>query len=293
MPFSKTIYRETPMQFLDISTGKNIFNIPACLHNTCYVNFELNKQQTENINNYIKEENEDFEILPISLFDCPAIEKKNIISVNMYNVDNFVYRYINNKYNGVLSGSSSKIKKLSSIFSFIKKTGIPFETNIIGQLQNYNNITMCDIKTYVINKKTGEKGTMVLDYVSNIDFIDPINVYKQAKGNIKYNTTSCETRTCISSHFDKVEFSMYSNKKEDCVYNLSNEFISLHKRKYSRNGIYDEVFFDDSFLNTTVVSPLNSVDYNFYYNDMSFKQYHNMFYFPNDINIFVKFWKNI
>ena len=295
IPFSRTIYDATPVQLLDVTPNKNIFNIPACLQNTYYVNFELNSRQTEIINNYIKQENEDFEILPISFFDCPpiAVDKKNIISVNMYNVDNFVYTHLNNKADNIITRRSSKLRKLGSIISIIKKTGIGFDTTILNQLQEYKNVTMCDVKTYFINKKTGEKGTMVLDYVSNIDFIDPINVYKIARGNINYNTSEYNSHASVSSYNDKLDFSIYYDKKDEYTYKLSDEFISLHKRKYSRNGVYDEVFFDESFLNTTVVSPFNNVDYNFYYNDLSFKNFYNIFYFPNDINIFVKFWKNI
>ena len=287
LPFSRTIYHATPQVFRDMSVQSNAFNIPATLQNSCYINFELNKRQREKINNYIHAENEDFEIIPISLFDDSDPSKmKHMITVNMYNVDNFIHHRSNHT-------KSKTLKKFSTIINWIKKTGVNLDTNIIGQLQSHPKITMCDIKTYVRNKKTGECGTMVLDYVSNIDFVDPINVYKSKQGFIDFDIERNHIKANVKSHLDKIQFYIETQQSSQSQKRLSPQFATLHDKKYSRCGIHDTVLCDSSFYDSLVNCHFHRVHFNLYYNDMWFNDFDSAFYFPNDVNLFVKFWDNV
>lgn len=287
LPFSRTIQNATPQVFRDMSVHSNAFNIPTVLQSSCYVNFELNKRQREIVNHYIHAKNEDFDIIPISLFnESQESQKKYMMSVNVYDVDNFIHHKSLHK-------KSKNLKKMTTVINWIKKTGVNLDTNIIGQLQSYPKITMCDIKTYVINKKTGECGTMILDYVSNIDFIDPINIYKSKRGSINYNKNGSNIKANVISHVDKLQFSFKTQKSSQSQKGLSSQFVSLHQKKYSRCGIYDSVLYDSSFSDSSVNCHFHLLDFDLYYNDMWFNDFDSAFFFPNDVNMFVKFWDNV
>ena len=283
LPFSRTIQNATPQVFRDFSVHSNAFNMPVTLQDACYINFELNKRQRDMVSHYIHAENENFEIIPISLFeDSDKYNKKHMISVNIYHVDNFIQQK-----------QHRNLKKISTALEWIKKTGINIDANIIEQLQIYPKITMCDIKTYVRNKETGECGTMILDYVSNIDFVDPINIYKPKRGTINYQNNDELIKANVNSHVDKVKFFIEARQSSQSQKCLSSQFVSLHNKKYSRCGIYDSVLYDSSFSNSSVNCHFHHVDFDLYYNDMWFNDFDSAFFFPNDVNMFVKFWDNV
>ena len=287
LPFSRTIQNATPQFFRDMSVHSNAFHLPATLQNSCYINFELDKRQREKINNYIRAENEDFEIIPVSLFDdSDESKQKHMITVNMYDVDNFIHHRSQHK-------KSKTIQKLSTMINWMKNTGLNLDTTIIGQLQSYPKITMCDIKTYVRNKKTGECGTMILDYVSNIDFVDPINIYKSKQGSINFEIEGTHLKANVKSHVDKIQFYIETQQTSQSQKRLSSQFVTLHDKKYSRCGIYDTVLCDSSFYDSLVNCHFHRVHFNLYYNDMWFNDFDSAFYFPNDVNLFVKFWDNV
>lgn len=288
LPFSRTIHHATPQVFLDKSVDSNVFNLPATLQHSCYVNFELNQRQTDMINHYIRAECEDFEIIPVSFFDdVYESKKKYMITVNLYDVDNFIHHKS-------ISKRSGNLKKMSTLIEWINKTGVNIDTNIIGQLQCYPKITMCDIKTYVRNKHTGQCATMVLDYVSNIDFADPINIYKKSKrGSIHYANKGSHISADVNSLVDKVEFLFEMQQSSQSQKRLSPQFVSLHKKKYSRCGIYDSVLYDSSFSHSLVDSCFDCIRCNFYYNGIWFNNFDSAFFFQNDVNMFVKFWDNV
>ena len=134
---------------------------------------------------------------------------------------------------------------------------------------------------------------MLLDYVSNIDFIDPINIYKSSKGFINFNTEGSFIKADVNSHVDKVQFLIETQQSSQSQKRLSSQFVSLHKKRFSRCGIYDSVLYDSSFSDSLVNCHFNRVKFNLYYNDMWFNDFDSAFFFPNDVNMFVKFWDNV
>lgn len=208
----------------------NTITFPVVLEpNNFYVNFELSERQTRILNEYIKSENDDFEIIPINIFEHEAYngndkEKQDvkILSVNVYNVHNHLHdNHLHIK---------EHITNFAKTKEFMKKDKhVSVEND--PSLVHLPKITVCDVKTYVRNVKTGEAGTMILDFVSNVDFIDSINIFKSQRGTIDVSHDEFFSSSKIMSHRDKIDFSMKFHKKSGCEYKLSKDFICLHEKK--------------------------------------------------------------
>ena len=293
LPFSRIglLHKSTPRQFQDIVDSPNIFDVPATIGSSCYVNYCLDDRQVSILEDYIKVENDNFEIIPISVFEEDEMPRK-MLTMNIYSVHNFVYDRLNS-IDEKIGKHKGKLQKIEDIIHGLEGFGININTNILQDMKAKSQITMCDIKTYVRNKETGECGTMVLDYVSNIDFVDPINIYKKKQGVFHYEDSKKYTDVQVSSHIDKVDFSMHMNKTMYVGTKLCDDFSLIHGKRYYRNGVCDQIHLDESFTQATVCCPYKTIDNKMYYNDMTFDNYHSAFFFPSNVNMFVRFWHSI
>lgn len=147
----------------------------------------------------------------------------------------------------------------------------------------------CELNTYVHDKKTGQYGTLILDYLSNELSMDPVNLFKlppsQSDGNVKYQILYQDPynlhhpyypthpssrikpkrdlyqtkKLCIdcSSKKDKIKLrlKLCIDKLKEVTIHTSKELVKFSDYIYYKNGIYDKLFYDDTLVNAPLKSP--------------------------------------
>ena len=151
-------------------------------------------------------------------------------------------------------------------------------------------ITRCEINTYIKDISNNNYGTLILDYNSNYLSLDPINLLKR-KNLLEYSKTNkmIELYTNSSENlFDfQINFKNFYKKK------ISNEFIDFTKNIYYKNGVYDKIYHDYTLSETFINVQLTNIIGDFKYNHMIFNNIHSVFYFPNKIIFYCKLWDNL
>mgnify|MGYP001257330348 CR=1 FL=1 len=157
---------------------------------------------------------------------------------------------------------------------------------------NNQDVTRFEINTYVRDKE-GNKGTLILDYMSNGISMDPVNLFKWANNNtlfIKkplYNIINC------SSKEDDIYFvSSYYNNNDNNDIKLGNKLIEYTDKVYYKNGIYDKVYYDSTLTEAKIKKPYAYSGF-FKYKDLNFTDIHSIFYFEKKINFIGGMWDNV
>tara|TARA_B100000900_G_scaffold291256_2_gene250110 strand:+ start:3891 stop:4664 length:774 start_codon:yes stop_codon:yes gene_type:complete len=150
--------------------------------------------------------------------------------------------------------------------------------------------TRCELNLYVSDKNE-DKGTLIIDYVSNLLSLDPDNLFKQ-KGNINFNLEN----GVITGNADNENFSL------ELLYNpfmniitqkqISSNLVKFTDKIFYRNGIYDKLYYDSSLIHNKII---DCKDYNIYFKflDMEFLNVDNIFYFEKKINFVGGLWYNL
>ena len=151
-------------------------------------------------------------------------------------------------------------------------------------------VTRCELNIYV-KDSLNNKGTLIMDYESNILSLDPENIFKKA-GKAKF----CKDYEYINGNVKNSKFIL------DFKYNwiidtiscnkLSNNLIQFTDRIYYPNGYYDKLFYDSSLINNNIVIVK---DYNIYFKflDIEFINVDSIFYFENKIDFLGGLWANL
>lgn len=153
------------------------------------------------------------------------------------------------------------------------------------------NITRCEINTYVIDKITEEKGTVILDYDSNFLSMDPINIFKIPGNTIfknKNNNIICKAES------DYFKFNCnYGIKKNDQNCFVNDELHEYSDNIFYNNGIFDKLYYDSSLTLAKIKQPKNIKNLNFEFCDIIFDKPYSIFYFKNEIRFSGVMWNNI
>ncbi len=161
----------------------------------------------------------------------------------------------------------------SPIFSFLSK----------------DPVTRCEINTYVVDKNN-LKGTLIIDYISNIVSMDADNIFKFPE--------------LIS--FNKIENKLFANAKNnniDLNFNInlqnnkdrskiSNSLVFKTENIFYNSGVYDKLYFDSSLLKNNIIN-CNDFNIEFKFYDLLFDKVDSVFYFENKINFVGGMWYNI
>ena len=150
--------------------------------------------------------------------------------------------------------------------------------------------TRCEINIYV-NDKNQEKGTLIMDYVSNILSLDPDNLFKSPDSidfsyNNEYILGNAKNDNFILNFH-------YNHKINAFEYNkLNSDLIKFTDRIYYPNGIYDKVFYDSSLIHNKIIL---CNDFNIYFKflDIEFTDVDSLFYFKHRINFVGGLWYNL
>ena len=152
-----------------------------------------------------------------------------------------------------------------------------------------------EINTYVKDSKTGNYGTLNLDYLSNDLSMDPINLFKP-KSSISYINNGLDTINVDSISINeniKLSLKAIPEITTDCA--ISNELIKYSDYIYYKNGIYDKLFYDSTLVEGAIrqISPVVLEKFKFNYKDLIFEEIDSIFFFENKINFVGGMWENL
>ena len=153
--------------------------------------------------------------------------------------------------------------------------------------------TRCEINTYVRNKRSGEHGTMILDYLSNDLSMDPVNIFKKSDNVSFYNTNGIHNIIACSSLRESIALTLNITTLCSFKYAVSDELLRYTDNIFYKNGIKDKVYYDSSLVNANVKTPILHEDFNFEYKDLQFRRADSIFYFTNQIKFIGGMWDNI
>ena len=246
--------------FLKLIYNGLLFGMPSYMYNplnnnkmlapitispySTYINFKLNDQQVNYLNDYIKNYG-DLEIIPIKMNNKEKLTP--YINVNIYNCTSPVF------------GDKEIIR--------------------------------CEINTYV-KDNNNNKGTLILDYLSNGLSIDPVNIFKKRNNiNFKnyddYNLIECKSKK--DKIFLDVKYYINNNKK----YYISDKLVEYTDNIYYKNGIMDKVYYDSTLIKANIIESLRFSESKFKYKDLEFYKIDSIFYFKNNLNFVGCIWNNL
>ena len=148
--------------------------------------------------------------------------------------------------------------------------------------------TRCEINTYVVDKYSN-KGTIIIDYVSNLMSLDPDNIFKHS-GNTGLSDDKYTKSGYSYSDNIKLDFKFDKNKVDKTALNV--ELIKLTDKIFYKNGLYDKLYYDSSLLHNKIIK-CNDYDVNFNFLNIDFTDIHSVFYFQEEISFVSGLWHNI
>ena len=149
--------------------------------------------------------------------------------------------------------------------------------------------TRCEINTYVVDNND-LKGTLIMDYVSNVLSLDPDNLFKKI-GIIKFEKIDdVISGYAINDNFNlKFDYNIENHIEE---HKLSSKLIRFTDVIFYNCGIYDKLYYDSSLIENNIINCFqNNVEFHFL--DLEFKNVHSLFYFEKNINFIGGMWNNI
>ena len=159
-------------------------------------------------------------------------------------------------------------------------------------LNNDKEFTRCEINTYVKDKKEGNYGTLIIDYLSNEFSMDPVNIFKfQEK--VNFHSSDMFKIIDCSSITDKVILKANFSSMFDYNNILNDDLIRFTDLVYYKNGIFDKIYYDSSLVNAKIRSPTIVKSFNFKYKDLLFSKIDSIFYFTNKVRFIAGMWDNV
>lgn len=151
------------------------------------------------------------------------------------------------------------------------------------------NVARCEFNAYV--KKFNKLGTLIVDYSSDaVISLDPVKLlHKPIKTIFKKenNNIICETYT---QHFHL--FLNYTVSENDPQVKMSQELVDHTEHIFYSNGIYDEIYYNNPFLNALLYKPVvNNVFVKLF--DKTFDHVDvDVFYYKNPLSFILGLWHN-
>lgn len=229
--------------------NKNILHAPFSVNDfSTYINYKLNKEQLNVINNFLITKNNGLSLVPLSLLNEDS--KDYYLSINIYNCSSPLFDFISNEP-----------------------------------------VTRCELNIYV-EDINNNKGTLILDYGSNILSLDPENIFKKA-GIIKFTKNSSYFNGYVKNSNFILNFNYNYNYNDSKNSNkLSNNLIEYSDRIYYPNGYYDKLFYDSSLIHNNIIK-VEDYDVYFKFLNIEFTNIDSVFYFEKNIDFIGGLWANL
>lgn len=201
---------------------------------------------------------------------------------------NAINNYLQEKDNKLVLAPSSLINEKEK--EYILSINIYNCTSPIFDFITNKPSTRCELNIYV-NDKNNEKGTLIMDYASNILSLDPENLFKSPNNidfsyNDEYILGNAKNDNFILNFY-------YNHKINTFEFNkLNSNLIKFTDKIYYPNGYYDKLYYDSSLIHNKIVL---CNDFNIYFKflDIEFTDIDSVFYFKNKINFVGGLWHNL
>lgn len=201
---------------------------------------------------------------------------------------NRVKQFINDNNNDLNIAPASLIKDNSK--DYFLSINIYNCTSPIFSFIDDNPVTRCEVNMYVYDKNN-EKGTLIMDYVSNILSLDPENLFKKG-GDILFNQNNNIIKGHANNNNFKLDFN-YDFINNIVSYNsLSENLIKFTDKIYYNNGLYDKLYYDSSLIHNKIIDCKN-FDVKFNFLNIDFQNVDSIFYFKKKINFVGGLWYNL
>jgi hypothetical protein len=152
-------------------------------------------------------------------------------------------------------------------------------------------VTRCELNVYVMNQNK-EKGTMILDYASNILSLDPEKIFRKS-GDASFKIINDKTIGNVKTDDFTLKFN-YNNCHPIVYKKISDDLIELSNKIYYSNGYYDKLYYDITLLKNNIIKCNDyNVKFNFLNLDFEEKDIDSVFYFSDQINFVGGMWENI
>lgn len=149
---------------------------------------------------------------------------------------------------------------------------------------NDNGMTRFEINTYVTNKH--QKGTLIIDYLSNALSMDPVNIFKNS---IPLEYSNGEIIGIDNNILLNASLSL---SDKDSQFYMDKDLAKFSDVIFYTNGIYDKLFYDTSLTEALVKIP-KIRNLRFDYINLTFSRPDSIFYFKNQINFVGAVWQNL
>lgn len=163
-------------------------------------------------------------------------------------------------------------------------------TSPLFTILNNQDITRCEINTYVVNKNK-EFGTLIMDYASNFLSMDPVNIFKNPQNTnfSRFNDIiSCDV---IGNNF-KFDLT-YKLLKNNKIFNMNEELHAFSDKIFYPNGVYDKLYYDSSLVQCVSKIPKKIYNINFEFLGMKLENPDSIFYFDNELRFAGSMWDNL
>jgi hypothetical protein len=201
---------------------------------------------------------------------------------------NAINEFLIEKKNGLTLAPSSILNEDSK--DYYLSINIYNCTSPLFEFISSDPVTRCELNIYV-KDCLNNKGTLIMDYESNILSLDPENIFKKA-GNAKFNK-DCDylNGNVKNSNFD-LDFNYNWIIDTINLNKLSTNLIKYTDRIYYPNGYYDKLFYDSTLIHNNIIEVK---DYNVYFKflNIEFTNVDSVFYFENEINFVGGLWANL
>ena len=127
-------------------------------------------------------------------------------------------------------------------------------------------VTRCELNTY-IKDKNGNYGTLIIDYITNGQSMDPISLIKlpewEKKCSFVKSGSLCNI-TCVSP-LHKLDMSLDFDLQDPSVVacQLSDELIKYTDNIFYKDGILDKLYYDESLVNAETYKINADVSFSF------------------------------
>ena len=151
-------------------------------------------------------------------------------------------------------------------------------------------VTRCELNIYV-KDSLNNKGTLIMDYESNILSLDPENIFKKA-GNAKFNKDYDYLNGKVKNSNFNLDFKYNWILNTINLNKLSTNLIEYTDRIYYPNGYYDKLFYDSSLIHNNIIE-VNDYEIYFKFLNIEFTDVDSVFYFENKIDFVGGLWANL
>jgi len=164
-------------------------------------------------------------------------------------------------------------------------------------------VTRCEINTY-IKDNNGNYGTLIVDYITNGQSMDPISLIKLPEWDKQCSFVKLDNLcniTCVSP-LHKLNMSLDFDLQDTSIVacELSDELIKYTDNIFYKDGILDKLYYDESLVNAKTYKINANVSFSF--RDLGLGldacdggaiRPHSVFFFKNKINFVGSMWHNL